>query len=672
MDWVVAVPIVLVALTILVGPGLAILWPWRLGALPAVAIAGIIGVFAVGAAGLLSGLAGLPWAPWHLLLPWAIGGVLSWLAARWRARGATDLRQPLPWRFLVPWAAAGLLASGAAFWVVPHPDRLSQTYDNVFHMSAIAAILDGRDPSSLTLRTLIETANATGFYPAGWHTLAATVVQLTGESPAVAVNSLWIAVAVGVWIPGVVWLTQILVPDHPRRIVIGVAIPLSVAFAAMPYGLLSWGTLYPTFLATALLPAAVALPLAVVRRCISTQGSDRRTAIALGILGTSVAIGAIVFAQPRVLASWVVVLAPAALAASWALARDGWRRGKAARRRVIWGATAVLASIFVGAAVAFVYAVQGLGLFERPLEDRLGGPQAASTQSMLAGLWQVVAQSWPTGVGGTITFAAIPLAAAVIIGIVYAARYREMRWVLVSYVLLAVLYALAAGSDDVLSKLATAVWYKDRYRLSSVVVILAVVLATRGILSVMRSVVSRNTTTHTSSPAVFTVAWLVSVSSVIIIGLTGVAASVGTVFRLPAHHAENAVVSAEQIEFFRGLERYVPESQLVLGDPWDGSAWTQLFGDREPVFPHVNGQWDQDRLILAQRLQDIGSEPAVCDALRRLNVRFVVYSAHELGGGDPAGNLFPGPHLAVDAGLFPLVASAGETSLYRIDQCGEY
>ncbi|MEV4687633.1 DUF6541 family protein [Microbacterium sp. LWH3-1.2] len=669
MDWIVVAPALTGALILLIIPGFLILWPLHLGAIPTVALAGVLGVLSVGVAGVLAGALATPWATWQLLIPWTVGALVTWLAARplLRHRGVEPPLNPL---LLAAWAAAGLMAALAAFWEVPSADRVSQTYDNVFHMSATAAILDGRSPSSFTLRTLIETDRSAGFYPAGWHTSVATVVQATGAEPAIAVNALWIAVVVGVWIPGIVWLAQVLIPDHPPRMVAAVAIPLSVAFAAMPYALLSWGTLYPTFLATALLPAALAVPIVAARRVRSTKGASRRAALVLGAVGMVAAVCAIVFAQPRVLASWAVVLIPAAGASFWMLCRDGWRRGGSQRRRVVWLATVASFGLVVGASLAFFYAVRVLGLFARPLEDRLGGPQAVATQSVWAGLWQVLSQSWPTGVGGAVVFAAVPVAVAVVIGIIAAVRSRGTRWVVVSYAVMAVLYAAAAGSDGVLSKLATAIWYKDRYRLSSVVAMLAVVLATRGVLTAVRRVQRRRDVTDRSTArATVATSWLLAASSVLILAATGITASVATAFRLPASEAGTAVVSAEQIGFFTGLAAAVPAGQRVLGDPWDGSAWTQLFGDREPVFPHVNGQWDADRLLLAQRLQDIDTDPTICDALRRLDVEFVVYSSHELSGGDPAGNLFPGPHLAVDAGLFTEVASAGETSLYRIDQC---
>lgn len=673
MHWIAVVPVVAVALGLLLVPGALILWPLRIGVVPTVALAGVLSVFAVGLAGVLAGAVGLRWASWQLLVPTGAAAVISWLIVRPRWHRPTIVVPHGWWRGALLWVAAGAVIAVVAYGGVASPARVSQTYDNVFHMSAIAAILDGRNPSSLTLRTLIETAHTSGFYPAAWHTLAATVVQLTGADAATAVNALWIATSAAVWIPGVVWLAQVLLPDLGKRVVSGVAVPLATGFAAMPYALLSWGTLYPTFLATSLLPAAVAVTVVAGRRVAAARGGGERLAtVVLGLLAIVASVGAIVFAQPRVLASWALVLLPAAAASTWRLARDAWRRGGRSRRRLTWSLAAAAVGLVIVAVAGFWYLVRVLGLFERPLADRLGGPQAAATQSVGAGLWQVLVQSWPTGVGETITFAAVPLALAVLAGLVWTLRSEGPRWILVSYASFALLYALAAGSDSVFSKLATGIWYKDRYRLASVVAMLAVVLATRGIVTGAQRVLQRRRERSRVVGAAVGSAWAIAAASAVIIATTGITASVATAFRLPESEAGTAVVSAEQIAFFGDLPTHVPEGQRVLGDPWDGAAWTQLFGDREPVFPHVNGQWDADRLVLAQRLQDIETDPAVCEALRRLNVRYVVYSRHELGGGDPAGNLFPGPHRAVEAGLFAEVAASGETSLHRIDQCGDF
>ncbi len=225
------------------------------------------------------------------------------------------------------------------------------------------------------------------------------------------------------------------------------------------------------------------------------------------------------------------------------------------------------------------------------------------------------------------------------------------------------------GSDDVFAKLATGIWYKDRYRLASVVPVLGVVLATLALTTGASHVVHR--LRRPRAAAGVAIGASVTVAAIGLISLAGpFGAAAAEVLRLPATSERGVVVGAQQVRFLSRIGEVVPADQRVLGDPWDGSAWSLVFGGREPVFPHVNGQWDDQRSVLAWDLPKIGTDARVCAALDDLRVRYVLYNPHELGGGDPAGNHFPGPHAAVKAGLFALVRTDGESALYRIDACG--
>lgn len=671
MSWWEAVPAIVAAVAMLLAPGAIVLAPLRLGLVGRAAAAGVGSVALIGAAGVVYGALGLPFAAWQPLSLALIAGAAVWLVDRRRTRVELPAERSR-WRWvLLAWAAAAVVIAVVAFTGLPAPDRVSQTYDNVFHLSAVAAILDGGNASSLSLRTLIETDRSFAYYPAAWHSLTASVVQLSGAGPVVASNAAWLGVAAVVWVPGAAWLAQVVLHTvEPGRVAV-VALPLSAAFGAMPFSLLSWGTLYPTFLATALLPAAIAVPVLSGRALLQTRSLRRWRATALGaaaILGT---IAALAFAQPRVLASWALLLAPLAIATVGTFVRVALRAGGVARRRALWSLAAGGGVLALAAAAGFAYLVVVMGLFERPLNDRLEGPQAAATQTVLTGVGQALAQAWPTGVSAVVAWPSLVLAAAVLVGAGFAVRTRGMRWIVVSYVAVVALFALAAGSDDVVAKLVTALWYKDRYRLSSVVPVLGVVLATLGAMVIAGWIargVRRREEVSTTLPVA--VAWTVTTVSAGVMLVSGVTSSIGTVFRLPDSHASTEVVSRAQIEFMGGLGEIVPEDQRILGDPWDGSAWTQLFAGREPVFPHVNGQWDAARLTLAYGLDLIETDPAVCAALDELRVRHVLYNPHEFGGGDPSGNHFPAPHRAVQAGLFAEVAGDGESVLYRIDQCG--
>ncbi|MCR2793759.1 hypothetical protein NQ156_11855 [Microbacterium sp. zg.Y625] len=663
LGWITAGAPLAVAAALLVVPGALALAPLRMGWTARAALAGPLSVMVIGVAGIVAAGLGLSFSIWPVLAVAAVLALCAWLARR----GGLQLpREPgRVWPLVLTWVLAAAVIAVVAFAAVPSPTAVSQTYDNVFHLSAIAAILEGGDASSLTLRTLIETGDSFSFYPSGWHSLVALTVQVSGTSIPIAVNAAWLAVAAVVWLPGVAWFAQVCIPGSSRTAAL-VALPLGAAFGAMPYALLTWGTLYPTYLATALLPAAIAVPVLGWRGWRAARAGARRPLLWWSLAATALVAGAVAFGQPRVLVTWALLLAVPVVGVLAAAAGGAWRAGGAERTRLLWLAAAAAAGTIAVAAVGFWYLVTRLGLFERPLDDRLGGPQAQAVQSLGDGVWQVLAQSWLTGVGGAPTWPAPLLAAGVLVGLVVAWRAPRTRWLVGSYALVAALYVLAAGSDDVVTKLATALWYKDKYRLSSALVVVAVVVATLGVMAVSRWIGRR---VRARAAVAVGLAWLVAGASAVSLGATGVTDAVGYVFRMP-DRAVDEVVSSRQIAFFSQLDDIVPEGQRVAGDPWDGSAWTQVFGGPEPVFPHVNGQWDADRQTIAWHLADIESNPQVCDALDRLMVRYVTYAPRAFGGGDPAGNHFPGPHAAVEAGLFTLVATDGETSLYRIDQCG--
>ncbi|MFB3977702.1 DUF6541 family protein [Microbacterium proteolyticum] len=668
-QWGSGLVVTMAAVLILLVPGLIVTWPLRLGLVERAAIAGVCSVLAIGVAGVGGGLIGAAWQPWHPLVPAALGAVLVRSLAP-AAKGKLDDSGRRRW-IATAWILSAVALTLVAFAAVPDPARVSQTYDNVFHLSAIAEIVAGRDASSLTLRSLIQPSSTFAYYPAGWHALVASVAMTTGASIPLATNATWIAVAVTIWMPGVAWLTQVLLRPVNAAVSAVVALPLSVAFVTMPYGLLTWGTLYPTFLATALLPAAVALPIVVARRARDSSAVRSWRSTVTGSLALGGAVFALAFAQPRVLASWMLLLVPAVVFGLLRVMGEAWRAGGARRRRLVRFVLGSGITLVVAAGAALLIAVRVLGVFDRPIEERLSGPQAQATQSIVDGLANGLFQAWPTGVGAQVTIPSLLLAAAVVTGIVFALRVPRLRWIVVAYAAVIVLFALAAGSDDVIAKLLTGVWYKDRYRLSSLVPVLGVPLAAVGIIGIGERLLARVTDgrTHLRAPAI-ALSGVVAAVSCVVMMMGGVTAGVGEVFRMPSSYATSEVVSEAQISLLGRLPDLVPEGQRVLGDPWDGSAWSRVYGDREPVFPHVNGIWDPDRSALARDLAAIGDDPRVCAALDRLRVRFVLYSPHALAGGDPAGNLFPGPHSAVEQGVFTPVARDADTVLYRIDQCG--
>ena len=168
--------------------------------------------------------------------------------ARLRDRCWNAARGPLG--DLVPWTVSAVLMATICVRFIDAPDAFSQTYDAVYHLNAVRWIIDTGNASSVDFDMVVSNGTV---YPLGWHTLVVLTMRLSGvTSIPLATNAVMCAVAVLVWTSGIMMLTGALTADR-RAGRLATAV-LASAAPAFPLLGLFWGILYPTFLATALLP----------------------------------------------------------------------------------------------------------------------------------------------------------------------------------------------------------------------------------------------------------------------------------------------------------------------------------------------------------------------------------------------------------------------------------
>ncbi|RCS61823.1 DUF6541 family protein [Microbacterium sp. JB110] len=662
MTWGDSFPALLVAVVCLLGPGLIVTAPFRFGTLARTAVSGLVGMCVVASAATIFGAFGLAFAWWQVLIVTAVGLALA-LAVRPavpRLEPRADRRVLL---LLGMWLLSALAIAIVMFWRVPIPDRIAQTQDNVFHLSATGAILSGHSASPFAIGGLIDTTGAFTYSPSGWHSFAALVAQTTGVPVAVAFNVLFLATIAVVWLPGIAWLARTVVPTWAAATI---ALPLGASFGWYPYGLLTGGALYPSALAHALLPAAVGIVLVAARAVLGDRGRvSRARRWTAAVVGVALAGGALAAADPRAIATLFVIVAPFVFWRLIIVLRQAHEAAPGELRRArytLWGSVSA-AAVVIAAGLIF-------GNAAMPLTGRPGDTTDLVAQSPWQSLTQVVMAQSQTGVNGVVTIVAPPLALAVIGGVFMALRRAATRWVVISYLVLALLYVLAAGDVGPVSSMIAALWLGDPYRLAAALAIVGVPLATIGIVALGRLIVPARRAFGAGAAIVTAV--IVGVTSTGTLAATGVSEAAGAVFRQPVQASDRAIVSSAQMTFMRHqVSAVVPENQRVLGDPWDGAALTGVFAGREPVFPHLRGRWDDARLTLAYSLPSIDESSEVCAALDELRVRHVLYTPGSFGGGDPDSDLYLGVHAAVDAGLFTEVATDDESSLYRIDQCGD-
>lgn len=657
------------AMALLVLPGLAVLLAFGARRALLAAMLAPASIACIGVAGVFTSANGLHFSWW---LPLALAAALSVPAALVRAvvarrRQPFDRRRPLrvarrPSRSSIWTLVAGLVAAAILVVVtvsaIPDPERISGTYDAVFHLNAVASILDSGDASSFTLYRLTHPGVDLEFYPAAWHGLVAGVAGWSGASVPVAMNVSWIVGVATVFIPGCVLLTEVASPAAHSGTARVFAALLSTSLAAFPYLLLAWGTLYPNALAYLLLPAGLALVVRFV-----SDGSARWALVPSLVLW----LAAAVFAHPRSLIGWAAIVAVIVVLAFASYCR-GQLRDTSTRRRgmlLIGGAAAL---VVAGVTAVSVAVLVWFDVGARPISDRLNGGPATATQDLGTSLWQAVTMSPDLPPDGSPAVPAPLSVLLVLVGIVVLVRRRRHLWLPVSFAVIALLFTLAAGSNSDLAKIATGFWYKDKYRLISLLPTLAVPLAAIGIAAVVHAVGSR--ASRLASIVVASVAAVAVVAGALLSLLAGgTRDSLEATFAVPEGAKHGALLDRDEERLLREVGDHVPAGERVVGNPWNGSALTWALGGRESVFPGLVGDWGADRWVVAQRLDQARVDPGVCAALDRLNAHYLFHDPELLWGGDPQAAAFAGIDRAIGTDLITEVAREGDSVLYRISAC---
>lgn len=635
MTWSAAAPALVLAAALLVLPGLLVVLVAGIRGVLAAGLAPVLSVTVVATTAIAAQLVGMPFGAGALLAGTA-AALLVVVALRLllqragrggRPETPADGRTSLVAGLLGAAVGAVSVGVGLARGVGP-PDRWPQTFDAVFHLSAVDHVLRSGDGSSLTLGTVHTPEGARAFYPAAWHDLVALVASWTGNSAPAAANAVALAAAAIAWPLGCLALTRVALGPAPRAL--AVAGVLSGGLAASPVLLTGYGTLWPNSLATALLPACLALLADLLR-----LGPRPCVQAALGWPLLAAAVVGLGLAHPNAVVS-LLVLGVGAVVVGW------WDRGRTARM------------VSVSAAVAVAWLVLLSPAFDAQRETSWA---ARESLPQALGEWLALAPQRvpiPAVVGGL-----------ALVGCVVAALRPQYRWLLAVHVAAGGLFVLVAGSDGRVSRLVSGAWWDDAFRLAALVGVAGVPLAALGADTIVRWAESRSP--RSVAPTV------VAALSTAVVGLMVLAATAtgsGDSTRVvAAYYGSEEMLTPAERTFVRSIGSVVPPGERVVGNPWDGAALSGPLAGREAVFPHFVGNWGADRELLATSLSSVETTTGVCPALDRLRVRYVLVGASSFWSDDGRRSHFAGLSVAGHPG-FEEVGNGGRVSLWRITACG--
>ncbi|MDD5799518.1 MAG: hypothetical protein PUD09_02555, partial [Coriobacteriales bacterium] len=160
--------------------------------------------------------------------------------------------------------------------------------DNSHHLSLIWTMAQTGNYSSLSTSlytsSSVSPVLSSGFYPAAFHSLCATVISMTGAPTAMAENAFVAAVMFVIYPVGVFQLLREI--SGQKTVVLGGAFAF-LLICAFPWRLISWGPLFPYMLSMTLVPLGF---IVFVRALRSLLAQSRRACAAAQCLVTLLAL----------------------------------------------------------------------------------------------------------------------------------------------------------------------------------------------------------------------------------------------------------------------------------------------------------------------------------------------------------------------------------------------
>lgn len=669
MEWSLALFPALVAVAIVVVPGLLIAVAAGQKGFEAFGVAPAISIAVVAISAILAPRLGITWSLWvplgfSLLLALLAAGI-TFTARRLRFEDAPHRPEEQAVRRTwfssgQAWAYGALVIAGILLTrnitnAIGNPDWVSQTYDVNFHLNAIRYIVDTGNASSLNVASMTAGDNPVEFYPAAWHAIAALILQLTNADVPVIANTMSLVVGAFVWPLSVIYMVRNLFKvTGPTMLVTGA---ITAAFTGFPLLLIYFGVLYPNSLGVAVMPVGLAL-LAQLFRAAQTARVSTVPAVFLGIL---VALGT-ALAHPNAIMSLLVMVVPLfAFVASRQIVRAFQRSVNP------W-----VAALQVAGMAGLLWLIWFLWGVVRPPQEA-GGWEPGQSQSGAVGEFIT---SNPVAMGHLWLISLLVLAG------IYPLLRTRMVWLVASWAYIGFFYvAIRSMSWEDGRDWFTGVWYHDPFRVASIVPVIAIPLAVAAVDALVRALIAHPRLSGLGKPAVGMGIIAALLTGGIAYGTqtaTYMKSFVETSFWVYHPDEEAALLTQDEYDLLDSLNEHVPEDATIIVNPWTGAGLAYAMSDREVTAYHTNYSLTDDIEVLNQDLEEVLTNPEVCEVIERHNAKYALFFGHR-----EVNEWINGPHTqqyssleyladpeVIDSGQVAQVLDrVGGATLYEITAC---
>lgn len=664
MSWLATIPLLLFAVVLAFGPGYAMGWALRVPARLRVFYAPLLTFALVAVSAIVLGKTGIAWSLISFVLVAAVmvaaAAGLMWLVGRrWPALASASWPGndvPVAWP-VVGAVLGGFLVLHMTEDMVYGPEAFSQSLDNSFHMNAIRWIQEHGDASSLTMGAVSAADQEPTFYPAGWHDFVSLIYSTTGTSIATATIVTVLLTASFVW-PCSLVAFSLSIPKLRR--LQALAIPAIIGgFAAFPGLLLRWGVLFPNLLGYALLPTFVALMVQLVQALLRREFS---VLLSLG-LSALVSIAGLALVHPNAVVSAVVFALPMLLAGVVQVVRSHELTSRQKQMGSLLlvgisigcvGAWVVLRPDNAASSSWFPILTEGEALYQFLFLGLENANQLRDTfnPSYLAGFLAL----WGAG---------------------YLLYKHRNLWLIASWVLIGYLWIVSASVPrGEFRLLMVAPWYTDHFRLAALVVFPSVILAGIGLGGFVEGLLTW-VARRAPRPARLKVATVgMGVAMVLVLVVAGLSSRVPSVQETTLAVSQeyrvtptSVVLNQDEMNVINEIPKIVPKGDVIVNNPWDGSAYIYALADRHLTGYHFEFETSPKYSAIMHNLKDARTNPEVCREVNKYKAHWYVHLENQLNFGPDAQKNYDGLVAAIDTDVLTPVYSSGPMTLYRISAC---
>lgn len=664
MSWLAIIPLLLFAAVLAFGPGYAMGWALRVPARLRVFYAPLLTFALVAVSAIVLGKTGIPWSlisfvPVAAVMVAAAAGLMWLVGRRWPALASASWPGndvPVAWP-VVGAVLGGFLVLHMTEDMVYGPEAFSQSLDNSFHMNAIRWIQEHGDASSLTLGAVAAANQEPTFYPAGWHDFVSLIYSTTGTSIATA-TIVTVLLAAGILWPCSLVALSLSIPKLRR--LQALAIPAMICgFAAFPGLLLRWGVLFPNLLGYALLPSFVALMVYLVQVMVRREYS---ASLSLG-LASLVGLAGLALVHPNAVVSAAAFAVPLLLAGvTWVVhSRELTSRQK-------WVRSALLGLVILGCVGAWWFLRPGASA------SNTWEPMLTEGEALYQFLFLGLENANQLGDKFNPSYLAGFLA---LWGAGYLLYKHRNLWLIASWVLIGYLWIVSASVPrGEFRLLMVAPWYTDHFRLAALVVFPSVILAGIGLGGFVEGLLTW-VARRAPRPARLKVATVgMGVAMVLVLVVAGLSSRVPSVQETTLAVSQeyrvtptSVVLNQDEMNVINEIPKIVPKGDVIVNNPWDGSAYIYALADRHLTGYHFEFETSPKYSAIMHNLKDARTNPEVCREVNKYKAHWYVHLENQGNFGPDAQKNYDGLVAAIGTDVLTPVYSSGPMTLYRISAC---